>query len=102
MKQDAIIVNVARGEIVNNEDLAEALNAGRVVAGLDVVAPEPPAADHPLLNLTEEGNSRLTITPHIAGTTDDAFKRMVQWSYDNMKRVMAGERPNNVVNGLEK
>ncbi|WAW15339.1 2-hydroxyacid dehydrogenase [Peptostreptococcus equinus] len=100
MKQDAIIVNVARGEIVNNEDLAEALNNGRIFAGLDVIAPEPPTADHPLFNLTDAGKARLSITPHIAGTTDDAFIRMSQWSYDNMVKVMNGERPNNVVNGL--
>ncbi|MDD6919633.1 MAG: 2-hydroxyacid dehydrogenase [Eubacteriales bacterium] len=100
MKENVIIVNVARGEIVNNEDLRDALNAGRVYAGLDVIAPEPPSEDHPLLNLTEVGNEHLTITPHIAGTTDDAFKRMVQWSYDNMIAVVNGEKPKNVVNGL--
>ncbi len=100
MKQDAIIINVSRGEIVNNEDLAEALNEGRVFAGLDVVAPEPPTEDHPLFNLNEVGNARLSMTPHIAGTTNDAFVRMSQWSYDNMVKVMNGERPNNVVNGL--
>ena len=100
MKQDAVIINVARGEIVNNEDLAEALNNGRVFAGLDVIAPEPPSADHPLFNLTEAGKARLSITPHIAGTTDDAFIRMSEWSYADMVKVMNGERPNNVVNGL--
>ncbi len=100
MKQDVVIVNVARGEIVNSEDLKEALNNGKVYAGLDVVAPEPPPADHPMFTLNEVGNSRLTITPHIAGTTDDAFIRMVQWSYDNMRKVVSGDRPNNVLNGL--
>ncbi|WP_101772199.1 NAD(P)-dependent oxidoreductase [Peptostreptococcus faecalis] len=100
MKDDAIIINVARGEIINNEDLAEALNNGKLFAGLDVIAPEPPSADHPLFNLTEAGKARLSITPHIAGTTDDAFIRMSEWSYDNMVKVMNGERPNNVVNGL--
>lgn len=100
MKKDVIIINVARGEIVNNDDLKEALNNGRVTAGLDVIAPEPPAPDHPLFTLNEVGNNHITITPHIAGTTDDAFIRMVQWSYDNMRKVMAGEKPNNVVNGL--
>lgn len=100
MKQDAIIINVARGEIVNNQDLADALNAGKVYAALDVIAPEPPADDHPLFNLTEEGQKRLSVTPHIGGTTDDAFMRMSEWSYDNMKKVINGERPNNVVNGL--
>lgn len=100
MKQDAVIVNVARGEIINNEDLAEALNNERIFAGLDVIAPEPPSADHPLFNLTEKGKARLSITPHIAGTTDDAFIRMSEWSYADMVKVMNGERPNNVVNGL--
>lgn len=100
MKQGAIIVNVARGEIVNNEDLAAALNEGRVFASLDVIAPEPPEADHPLFNLNEVGKAHLFMTPHIAGTTDDAFMRMSQWSYDNMERVIKGERPINIVNGL--
>ena len=100
MKDDAIIINVSRGEIVHSADLAEALNAGRIFAGLDVIAPEPPPVDHPILNLTEEGNARLSITPHIGGTTDDAFIRMSQWSYENMVRVMNGERPNNIVNSL--
>ena len=100
MKDDAIIINVSRGEIVNSADLAEALNNGKIFAGLDVIAPEPPPVDHPILNLTEEGNARLSITPHIAGTTDDAFIRMSQWSYENMVRVMNGERPNNIVNSL--
>lgn len=100
MKQDAIIINVARGEVVNNEDLADALNSGRIFAGLDVIAPEPPLQDHPIFNLNEVGKSRLSITPHVAGTTDDAFIRMSEWAYDNMKKVMNGERPKNIVNGL--
>lgn len=100
MKEDVIIINVARGEIVNNEDLKEALENERVYAGLDVIAPEPPAPDHPMFTLNETGKARLTITPHIAGTTDDAFTRMSQWAYDNMIKVMNGERPNNIVNGL--
>lgn len=100
MKKDVIIINVARGEIVNNEDLKEALENERVFAGLDVIAPEPPADDHPMFTLNETGKARLTITPHIAGTTDDAFTRMSSWAYENMVKVMNGERPNNVVNGL--
>lgn len=101
MKDNVIIINVSRGEIVNNEDLRDALNEGRVFAGLDVIAPEPPSADHPLINLNEVGNSRLCATPHIAGTTNDAFIRMSQWSYENMVKVVNGQKPNNVVNGLE-
>ncbi len=100
MKQDVIIINVSRGEIVNNEDLKEALENERVYAGLDVIAPEPPSDDHPLLNLNEVGNSRLTITPHIAGTTDDAFIRMQTWVYENMIRVEKGEKPIHIVNKM--
>lgn len=101
MKENVILINVSRGEIVNNEDLAEALNAKKVIAGLDVVAPEPPdEKTHPLLNLTQDGNDRLTITPHMAGTTDNAFQRMCDWAYANMVKVMNGERPDNIVNGL--
>lgn len=100
MKQGAIVVNVARGEIVNNQDLADALNEGRIYAAIDVISPEPPAEDHPLFQLNEVGKAHFCITPHIAGTTDDAFQRMSQWSYDNMERVINGERPINIVNGL--
>ncbi len=101
MKQDVILINVSRGEIVNNEDLAEALNSGRVYAGLDVVAPEPPEDGHPLLSLNEEGNRRMIMTPHMAGTTDDAFERMFSWAYESMIKVVhKGEKPNNIVNGL--
>ncbi len=100
MKKDVILINVSRGEIVNNEDLKEALENERVYAGLDVIAPEPPSDDHPLLNLNEVGNSRLIITPHIAGTTDDAFIRMQTWVYDNMLRVENGEKPINIVNKM--
>lgn len=101
MKKDVIIINVSRGEIVNNEDLKEALESGRVIAGLDVVAPEPPdEKTHPLLNLSAKGNENLIITPHMAGTTDDAFIRMCDWSYENMRKVQHGEKPNNIVNGL--
>ena len=100
MKQDAIIVNVARGDLMNNADVAEALNAGKIFAAIDVIAPEPPTADDPLFHLNETGLARFSITPHIAGTTDDSFMRMSQWSYDNMARIEKGEKPINIVNGL--
>ena len=101
MKQDAIIINISRGEIANNEDLAEALNSKRIYAGLDVLAPEPPEDGHPLLSLTEEGNYRMVMTPHMAGTSDSAFERMFTWAYEDFTKViLKGERPNNIVNGL--
>lgn len=100
MKQDAIIINVARGEIVNDEDLVAALNAEKVYAGIDVISPEPPSADHPMFHISDAGKRRLSFSPHIAGTTDEAFTRMVSWTISDIKKVLAGERPNNIVNKL--
>lgn len=100
MKQDAIIVNVARGDLMNNADVAEALNAGKIFVARMLSLREPPKDDDPLFSLNETGLARFSITPHIAGTTDDSFMRMSQWSYDNMKRIENGEKPINIVNGL--
>ncbi|NLJ58385.1 MAG: glycerate dehydrogenase [Tissierellia bacterium] len=101
MKKDAIIINTARGEIVNQEDLARALMEDRLGgAALDTLTPEPPDKDHPLLNLPPKAASKLIITPHIGGTTDEAFERMQKWAWENMLKVTRGERPNNIVNGL--
>ncbi len=101
MKDDVIIINVSRGEIVNNNDLKEALESAKIYAGLDVIAPEPPSKDHPLLNLNETGRARLIITPHIGGTTDEAFIRMIDWTYKNMLKVECGEEPIHIVNGYK-
>lgn len=53
------------------------------------------------MTLSEEAASRLIITPHIAGTTNEAFTRMLKWAITNMQLVMEGKPPNNVVNGVE-
>lgn len=101
MKDTVMIVNVARGQIVNNEDLAAALENHEVgCVGLDTVDPEPMPDNHVLMNLSPEAASRTIFTTHAAGRTDNAFKRMLEWSIANMKRMEAGERPINVVNGL--
>ncbi len=101
MKKNVIIVNTARGEIINQTDLAQALIDDRIEgAAIDTLYPEPPASDHPLLNLPKKAAEKLIVTPHIAGTTDEAFERMQQWAWDNMLKVTKGEKPNNIVNGL--
>ncbi len=101
MRNDIIIINTARGEIINQADLAQALIDGSIGgAAIDTLDPEPPSSDHPLLNLPEEAASKLIITPHIGGTTDEAFERMQLWAWDNMLKVIRGEKPSNIVNGL--
>lgn len=100
MKPTALLVNTARGEIVVSEDLAEALEAGIIYgAALDTVAPEPMPDDHPLRKLSEEASARLTLTPHVGGRTDEAFRRMLRGAVDNFARVENGEEPINIVNG---
>lgn len=99
MSEETIIINTARGEIVQQDDLARALEEGTIAgAALDTIIPEPPKSDHVLLNLSEEAMDRLILTPHTAGTNDEAFERMQQWAYENMLAVMNNESPKNVVN----
>ena len=99
MKPNALLVNTARGEIIDNDALAEALENEVIYgAALDVISPEPIPRDHVLLNLSEKASDRLVITTHTAGMTDEAFRRMVVNALANMKRIERGEEPVNIVN----
>ena len=91
----AIIVNTARGGIVDEAALASALSDGRVTAaGLDVFDDEPPANDHPLLAL-----DRVVLSPHIAGLTRQAAERMAVSSVQNVFDFFAGRLdPDLIVN----
>ena len=81
------------------EMLAEALEQGIIYgAALDTVAPEPMPDYHPLRKLSPEAAARLTLTPHVGGRTDEAFRRMLHGAIDNFVRVENGEAPVNVVN----
>lgn len=93
MKPGAFLINTARGPLVAEADLAEALNAGRLAgAALDVVSQEPIRADNPLL-----GASNCLITPHIAWATQEARRRLLEATVANVANFLAG-RPTNVVN----
>jgi D-3-phosphoglycerate dehydrogenase len=79
MRRDAVLVNTARGGLVDEAALAEALREGRIrAAALDVLADEPPPADHPLLGLDS-----CLLSPHVAGTTAEAMVRMAEESVAN-------------------
>lgn len=93
MKRTAILVNVARGQVVNNADLYEALEAGEIAAaGLDVVEREPLEACNPLSRIQD--SSRLIITPHLAWASVEARKRCVEGAYQNIAAFLRGEARN--------
>jgi glyoxylate reductase len=96
MKQGALLLNLARGEVVDEAALAAALRSGHLGgAGLDVFAKEPFNPDNPLLQL-----DNVVLSPHIGGTTDESRLRMMHMTFENMRRVLNGEKPENVVNGV--
>lgn len=93
MKRGVFIVNTGRGPLVNEHDLAEALNSDRIGgAGLDVLSSEPPAADNPLLKA-----KNCFVTPHTAWATLEARTRLLEISVSNLKAFISGN-PQNVVN----
>jgi len=103
MPRGAYLVNTARGELIEPRALAEALESGHIAgAALDTLAPEPPPDNHPLLNLSPAARERLLLTPHIAGTTQGAFHRMLTGALNNLQTVAAGGPPRHVVNGIFK
>lgn len=97
MKKSAVLINVARGPVVNTQDLYTALMAGEIAAaGLDVLEQEPITPDNPLGKITD--SRRLLITPHLAWASVEARERCVDGVYQNIKNFLAGT-PSNVVNG---
>ncbi len=94
MPDDALLINVARGKIVDTDALLAELTAGRLRAGLDVVEPEPLPTGHPLWSAPN-----LIITPHAAGHIRASGGRAFQLVNDQLRRFLAGEQLINVVEG---
>jgi len=92
MAQGALLVNAARGPIVQTGALVDALNSGRIRAALDVTDPEPLPPEHPLWKCPN-----LLITPHVAGSTPQFSPRAIYIAADQVRRVLKGEPLINVV-----
>ncbi len=99
MKPNAIVINCARGQVVNSADLAEAIMNGTIYgAGLDTTDPEPAPVDDPIILMPEPWKYRVVLSPHVAGTTLTVFYNSYKMIWRNVARLMAGEKPVNIVN----
>ncbi len=87
MKEDAVLINTARGALIDEPALIDELSKGRLFAFLDVTDPEPPAPDSPLRRLPN-----VVVTPHLAGCIDDC-SRMGEMAVEELRRFFAGEPP---------
>ena len=93
MKESAVLINAARGPIVDNDALAELLNEGKIAgAGIDVFDMEPPIpADYPLLNA-----KNAVLTPHVAYLTDESMVARAHIAFDNVEKFIEGN-PQNII-----
>ncbi len=97
MKESAILVNTARGPVINEAALYDALTEGKILAaGLDVFDQEPPQPDNPLFKL-----DNVILSAHLAGPTFESNIARVRNAFDNVQRVARGEKPLWVIPELE-
>lgn len=101
VKPGAILVNTARGQLVDNGAVRQALIDGRLGGiAVDTLDPEPTPADHPLVDLPPELADRAIYSPHLGGITGGVFRRAHQNMWTSLTLILEGRRPNFVVNGL--
>jgi glycerate dehydrogenase len=92
MKKNSIIINTGRGPLINEQDLADALNQGQIsAAGLDVLSSEPPSLDNPLLSA-----KNCYITPHIAWAAKECRDRLIATAANNLQSFISGKELNKV------
>jgi glycerate dehydrogenase len=96
MSRRPILINTARGGLVDDAALTRALDAGLIAgAGFDVATTEPPPADHPLMALT--GRHNFILTPHVAWASDEAVQTLADQVTDNLEAFVAGAPKNRLV-----
>ena len=87
MQDGSILINTARGAIINEQDLINELKRNRIFACIDVTEPEPPTAENELRTL-----DNVLLTPHIAGTCTNGLKRIALHTYEEIGRLLKGEK----------
>lgn len=101
VKPGAILVNTARGQLVDNLAVRQALVDGRLgFIAMDTLDPEPTPASHPLVDLPPEAAERAVYSPHLGGITGGSFRRAHQNMWRSVQLLLEGKRPSFVVNGL--
>ena len=101
VKPGAILVNTARGQLVDNVAVRQALIDGRLGGvAIDTFDPEPTPADHPLVDLPPDAVDRAVFSPHLGGITGGVFRRAHRNMWNSVRLCLEGERPNFIVNGL--
>lgn len=101
MKPTAYLVNTARGSIIDDEALCAAIRGGKIAgAAVDCYEPEPAGADHPLVRLAAEFPDKVVLCPHQGGIAQSAFRKAHQMLFANLQKLMDGQRPDRIVNGL--
>lgn len=101
IKPGALLVNTARGQLVDNLAVRQALIEGRLGGiAMDTLDPEPTPADHPLVDLPAEVALRAVYSPHLGGITGGVFRRAHRNMWTSVQLLLEGKRPNFIVNGL--
>lgn len=101
VKPGTILVNTARGQLVDNEAVRQALMCGRLGGiAMDTFDPEPTPADHPLVDLPIDIADRAVFSPHLGGITGGSFRRAHSNMWHSVKMLLEGQRPNFIVNSL--
>jgi phosphoglycerate dehydrogenase-like enzyme len=99
MQPGSYLVNTARGELVDDQALIDALASGKLaMAGLDTLDGEPVQKDHPLLNQPEAIEKKLLLSPHVGGITAQSFVRSYAMAGEDILTLLEGKRPKRVVN----
>ena len=101
MKKGALLINTARGELVDTQALIDAIKSGHIAgAGLDTIAGEPVSKDNPIVKVDSDIADKLILSCHIGGITNSSFVRGFGMLWEDIALVEKGERPGHVVNKL--